>query len=166
MTKKKDKRIKYKKIFADKIIEYFSIEPFTTNKKVIKKGNFIQELEVKEPNRLPVLHKFAAEIGVSTRELLRWSQDKRKPEFSLAFMRAKELQKFFIAELASLGLYDSSFSKYMLSNISDWKDKQQVEHSADEGFTMVIHQPKPSKKKLPKPVKQIQEVKQIEEIKP
>lgn len=59
-------------------------------------------------NRLPAIINFAKHIGVSVDTVYQWI--KRHEEFSDAFTRAKDLQKWFLIENGLNGCYNPAFA--------------------------------------------------------
>ena len=80
------------------------------------------------------LSNFAHKIGVCHDTLLEWC--KRHPEFSEAYTCAKELQKQHLIECGLLGLFNSKFAIFTAKNITDMRDKQEIEHDI-KGLSLV-----------------------------
>lgn len=127
---------KYRPEYCEKIVKFFDID--TTREVEVttttKSGSITRRTE-ERANHLRFLDGFARSIDVTHDTLLEWC--KRHPEFSVAYTRAKALQKEHLATCALLGLYNPIFSKFLAVNITDWRDKQDVEHSGNLTFTRV-----------------------------
>ena len=124
---------KYKPEYCQQIIEYFSvdatreIETAYTN----RKGEEWSKTEL-AANMLMFLSNFASKIGVCRDTLVEWC--KVHPEFSAAYMRAKEMQKQHLIECGLLGLFNSKFAIFTAKNITTMRDKQEYEHGVTDGL--------------------------------
>lgn len=110
--------VEYDPAFCDKLVEFFSGEPM--NITVTDKGI------IKSANKLPTFENFAASISVSTKTLYNWSE--QFPEFLQAFARARELQKNWLIENGLNGTYNPQFTIFVAKNITDMRDKQELDH--------------------------------------
>lgn len=111
-------------------MEFFSIEP---TREVIttitcKNGTTIEKPE-ERPAHLPFFGAFARSIGVNEDTIVEWA--KAHPEFSVAYAQAKDLQKSILITCGLLGLYNPVFAKFTAVNITNWRDKQDIEHSGN-----------------------------------
>jgi hypothetical protein len=116
----------YKPEYCEKIIEWFEIAP---NREVeiphYKDGGVTWNDYKTVANKLPKFHEFAKSIGVVHQTLHNWCDS--HVEFFEAFTRAKELQKYFLIENGLNGCYNPTFAIFVSKNITDMKDKQEVE---------------------------------------
>lgn len=116
---------KYKPEYCQKIIKFFSIEPYreveVTHRN--KKGEE-WTTTVLRPNDLRFIESFAYSIGVDDRTLSDWAL--HIPEFSLAYKKAKALQKHFLVINGLLGLYSTAFAIFTAKNITDMRDVQEI----------------------------------------
>lgn len=117
---------KYKEEYCDKLVEAFSIEPYTLveterMKEYWKDGRLKKELVRSKPlpNRIPTFESFAASIHVSTGTLVGWSV--KHKNFTAAFTRAKELQKEFLMNLGLAGITPPAAFIFLASNMTDLK---------------------------------------------
>ena len=120
---------KYKPSYCHAIIEYFTQDLYTERIKsriTSKSGNVIENLEL-IPNAPKWFGSFAYSIGTTQATLRSWT--KIHPEFLSAFTRAKELQLEHIRSLGNMGLFNSNFATFTMKNISDWRDKKDLELS-------------------------------------
>jgi hypothetical protein len=72
-------------------------------------------------NYPPTLNKFAIKLGVHRDTLQEWS--KVHPEFSVVYRLCKSIQEEWWSDRGVSGEYNPGFSKLMLVNHSDIKDK-------------------------------------------
>jgi len=125
MSKKKKKvgrPSKYDVKYCDKVIEFFSRSP---NKEVVQEYGYKLL-----PNPLPFFSDFAYLIGVNVDTLHEWK--KKHPEFSESYKRAQELQKQFLITNGLLGLYPTGSYCFTAKNITDMRDKQEIEETKIE----------------------------------
>lgn len=130
MTKKKAPEEKkktgrpsaYKPEYCQAIIEFFSIDPYTTRKITIttKKGDTIEKKE-EVANDIVFLDDFADKIGVSYETVRAWAAD--IPEFSVAYKKAKRLQEKFIMVNMLRGNYVAPGAIFTLKNVAKWRDE-------------------------------------------
>src|SRR5438105_2307280 len=125
---------KYKPEYCEEIIKFFSVEPYRKEvtaeiKGYGKAGN--QNFEKTEyklvANPLPTLAKFARKIGVNKDTVIEWT--KVHEEFSDAYNVAKDLQKDFLVDNGLAGLYPPASFIFTAKNITDMRDKQEVENN-------------------------------------
>lgn len=150
--KKNGRPTKYRKSFCKQIIEFFTVNP-TKETEVKYKNRKGEEWSKSEdtPTPLVFLSNFAAKIGVCHETLHEWC--KVHPEFSVAYTRAKELQKQHLIHCGLLGLYNSKFAIFTAKNISDMVDKQELELGGKDGKPIpvtVIDYSKVDLSKIPK----------------
>lgn len=139
---------KYDPKFCDMIVKFFSgpkFERFVKSEKITTKSNGTTEKWVDYGYRckdLPTFNKFARKIGVNIDTLLEWTQVKypltyeikalagklKYPEFSGAYNTAKELQKEFLSDNALKGFSPPASFIFVAKNITDMKDKQEVDN--------------------------------------
>lgn len=134
---------KYKKEFADQLIDYFDVEPYRRELKAEstaygKNGNetFNKKEYILVANDPPFLIGFCEEIGISMDTLHEWVD--KYPEFSDAYARAKELFKRFLVTNGLNRAADSAFTIFTAKNTTDMKDKMELEPSGS--FLDVIRQ--------------------------
>lgn len=120
---------KYKTSFCSAIIDYFTQELYSERVKsrvTTASGNITEHMEL---IGLPPkwFGAFAYSIGVCQTTLIEWT--KINPDFLKAYTRAKELQGEHIRALANMNIYNSNFAQFTMVNISEWRIKNNVEHS-------------------------------------
>ena len=130
---------KYKPEYCQAIIDWFSGETTRTGIKTITtaKGTVIQE-ETILPEKLPLFERFAQSIGVCVDTLDEWQNRHRK--FSEAYTRAKQIQKAFLNENSLMGLYESKYAIFLAKNITDMRDRTEVEHGITDSLADTIRQ--------------------------
>lgn len=144
MAEQKPKKIgrptKYRDNFPKKLLKYFLNSPKFEEKELPhydKDGN-LKWVDVKRfPGKLPTFEHFANYIlDVSVNVLYEWC--KKYPEFLGAFTRAKEIQKDFIIENGSSGLYNPTFTQFVAKNITDMRDVQEVHGKQEHEHRVII----------------------------
>ena len=133
----------YKKIYAQKMIEFFDVEYFdTVIEKFYYKNGDRKEKETRVANKLPFISQFARSIGVNRDTLHHWAnetypanyktkslQNKLKhPEFSDAYKKAKEMQKEMLINNGLMGLYNPTSFIFTAKNIAGMRDNYKIEH--------------------------------------
>lgn len=128
---------KYDPKYCDEIVDYFSVEP---NREVQidhfgKSGEVVWTDTKQVANKLPKLHEFARKIGVTQKTLHNWCEEHE--EFLQAFTYAKELQKWFLIENGLNGCYNPSAYIFTAKNITDMKDKAEVENIGGQTIKVI-----------------------------
>ena len=128
---------KYKPEYCQKLLEFFDKPRF--KRILVKKG--VKSKGTKDEyqlvaNELPTFERFAHEIGVHYDTLREWV--KVHPEFSEAWKRAKAIQKDFLIQNGLLGLYNSTFAIFTAKNITDMKDKVEMEGSVEHRVVTIL----------------------------
>ena len=160
---------KFKAEFVEKIIKFFDIDPYKKEVLEYSKEYFATGVLKKEsekfkhiPNKLPTLYGFAKDVGVDYTTVYRWAEkgedlpedgikkdeDKKNfKRFCNAYKEAKELQKEFLISIGLAGAAPSPFAIFTAKNVTDMRDKQEVEHSGGIGLTDLFNAAKEKKKK-------------------
>lgn len=146
---------KYKPEYAHSLLEYFQSAPTTKllQKTYIgKKGVQVTE-DVEVANCIPFFERFAHSIGVTTKCMWEWKD--KYPEFSKAYAQAQEIQKTFLIENGLLNRYNAQFAIFTAKNITDMRDKIDVDITQDIkieviGYDPDVLPPGRSGKQLPK----------------
>jgi hypothetical protein len=122
---------KYKPRFCKDIIKFFDIKPFYAMEIEYKdKNGNIYKTDTKFiPNDLPTLMGFARKVNVDTDTLVEWT--KKYKNFSVAVARAKTMQQDILVQNGLSGRYDAGFAKFVATNFTDMRDKQEQEHSGN-----------------------------------
>jgi hypothetical protein len=135
--KKTGRPTKYKPIYCQAIIKFFDRE-HTYEAQVThtnRKGESWTSYQTRA-NPVPLMIDFAEYLGVFVSTLWRWT--KEHSDFCKASSHAQELQLAHLATITGLGLYNSNWSVFMAKNISDWRDKKDIEHSGEVGLSGLI----------------------------
>jgi len=100
------------------------------------------------PERLPFFEDFARSIGVDDTTLVNWAKEDKAamereevskyPGFFAAYSHAKHLQKRQIVEGAMVGAYNPQFSIFLAKNVTDLRDKQEMEHTGKDGAPLFL----------------------------
>ena len=126
----------YRDEFADMLVEFFS-KPSTEVKTVTDKQG--EDKVVVVPGDFPTLARFAVSIGITTETLHDWATAKnpdgslRKPSFSYAYKKAKDLQQANLVEGTLKGAYNSTFAIFTAKNVLGWRDKIDQEITGKDG---------------------------------
>lgn len=112
------------------LFDFFNIEvEKIINIEVMDKDGVIRNEKKVVVNTFPMFARFASKINVSRDTLLDWATAKnfdgtlRRPEFSGAYARAKDLQKALLIEGGISGAYESGFACRMSMRLLGWKHK-------------------------------------------
>ena len=131
----------YKEEYAEDLIKYFSIEPFT--EKTVLLPNGTERIE-RSANKFPTLARFATIVGVTRETLHDWATSKdanerlRYPEFSYAYKRAKDYQEYLLVEGTVAGVFNAPFSIFTAKNILGWKDRSEQEITGAAGGPLLM----------------------------
>ena len=119
---------KYRPKYCKLIIEFFT-RPYTYEREVVHtntKGMTWTKHELCA-NAVPLMCEFAHAIGTVVNTLAEW--EKKHIEFKEATTHAQHLQLAHLNHVTGLGLYNSNWAVFMGKNISNWRDKKDIEHS-------------------------------------
>lgn len=138
----------YKPEYCDQLVAFFDVEPY---EKIIieeqirentEKGTRSETKKYKlVASKLPTFVRFARSIGVSTKTVWQWANDRtsdepdaplKYPEFSKAYAEAKELQKDFLIQNGLQGTSPSAAFVFVAKNLTDMVDRQLVEHDVPD----------------------------------
>jgi len=119
----------YKPEYCQQLIDFMSVDHYSEVVDVVRQKDYEKESTRLVANPLPFISAFARSIKVSTVTLYEWASV--HPEFSNAMTCARELQTEHIATNGMLGLFNPQFTKFAAVNMTDWRDKQEVEHSGN-----------------------------------
>lgn len=128
------------------IVEFFSQETSREREITIRHKNGTEETRFETvANPLPTFEKYAHSINVNGDTIVEWAKPEnmlKYPGFSAAYKRAKEKQKDFLVENGLMSLYSTAFAIFTAKNITDMRDKQEVEHSGNAGFILDVTEAK------------------------
>ena len=110
LSEKRGRPTKYKPEFCEKIIDFFSGDPYERYKD--KDGN-----PTGLPPKLPTIERFSDSIGVSKRTLYDWG--KKHVDFLHAIEKAQQKEKLFLMDAALAGIYDRQYSIFIRNGMTD-----------------------------------------------
>ncbi|RLI98802.1 MAG: hypothetical protein DRP08_07810, partial [Candidatus Aenigmatarchaeota archaeon] len=93
-------------------------------KKEVVVYGVVQKIKVDEPQGAPSLFGFAASINVCIDTVNEWR--KVHKEFSASVRKARCLQADWIIKAGSQNTAPTAWSIFMMKNISNWTDKQEI----------------------------------------
>jgi hypothetical protein len=127
--------------YSQALIDWFDVEPFEEVPIEHYKQGAVSWTDSKRvPNRLPTLRGFAKSIQVPISTIYDWLNKEHASyheEFSDAFTHALEIRKDFLIENGLQGLYPSGSFVFVATNLTDMRNKQDVEHSGDINVTVI-----------------------------
>lgn len=82
-----------------------------------------------EPCRLPTFEKFAVDIGVHRETLANWCT--KHPKFFDTYNQCKHLQKNILIQHGLRGAFNPAFAMFVAKNVTDMKDKVEVDQSSE-----------------------------------
>lgn len=150
MNKKSDSKItknkggrptKYNDRYYKMLIDHFSCpksEKYIKSERIIVKKNGTKETFYEYGYRctdLPTFAQFARKIEVNQETVSEWAKSENKqkyPGFSVAYNMAKELQKEFLIDNALKGFYPPASFIFIAKNITNMRDKQEIDHTTKE----------------------------------
>lgn len=168
MSKKKKKNgrpSKYNNKYCAMIVAHFSgptFERYIKSERITNKKNGTTEHWFDYGYRctdMPTLDDFAFKIGVDDDTLANWASAKypkdykikslqnqlKHPKFFGAYNRAKKLQKAFLNNNALKGFSPPASFIFIAKNVTDMRDKQEVDHTSKgkeiAGFNYIIPTP-------------------------
>lgn len=115
----------YREEYCERILEFFGEELYVDETREVASQGEAVEITEKVANKLPTFQRFAIEIGTTHKTLLEWA--KVHPEFRKAYDICKEVQWDFLVQHGLRGSYKAAFAKFLATNITDLRDKQEVE---------------------------------------
>lgn len=135
--KKVGRPTEYKKEVNKKLADFFSKERFSTITVITTgKNDYCKEEEKRVAAELPTFEKFAESINISRDTLYEWAN--KHPEFSDTMDRCRQIQKDFLIQNGLLGLYQSNFAIFVAKNLTDMKDKTEIEHGGNLSINHIL----------------------------
>lgn len=86
--------------------------------------------------RYPQFEEFADIINVTTETLNNWCNEHE--EFRAIHFRCKEIQRMKLNKFALLGVFNSSYAKFIAANHHGMTDKSEQKLTTDEGYNVVV----------------------------
>lgn len=133
MTDKKDESAKvgrptkYHDKMPQLLKDFFTVDLYTIRQKEVVTKDGIQIINDVMPNQLPTVEAFCADQYIAKDTFYNWV--KKYPKFSDAFSYAKAKQVNHLMQLGLSGEYNSPFAKFIMTNISEYRDKVDVEQN-------------------------------------
>jgi hypothetical protein len=126
----------YKEEYCQMLIDYFDTPKWYEREVTHQSKNGEYTTCEIEPNPMPQFSIFARKVlKVSKQTLLNWA-DKHQ-EFMDAYNTCKEIQKEFILENGMAGRYNPQFTKFVAINVTDMKDKTEVDNNIKAEITEI-----------------------------
>jgi hypothetical protein len=118
---------KYDPKFCEEIVKFFDVPKSVrvVKAEITGKNDYSKTEYEDKPNPLPTFSKFARSVGICHDCITDWA--KIHPEFTEAYNVAKELQKEFLMDNGLAGLYPPASFIFTAKNITDMKDKTDVD---------------------------------------
>ena len=127
---------KYKPRYCQDIVKFFSGKPYKETEVTYSyKNGDTKTVYEDKANDPPFFSGFARKIGVNTDTIVEW--EKKHKEFSAAYKKAKDLQKEFLVVNGLKGTYQTAFAIFTMKNLTDWRNKDEIEHSGHLAVTVI-----------------------------
>lgn len=125
----------YDPIHVNEMLKFFLEWPLTrtVKKQIVSNGRVINFEEVLV-NYPPTLNKYSIKIGTDRNTMKRWSDE--NPDFHRTYAQCKAIQEEWLSDRGTTGEYNPGFTKLMLVNHTDIKDK--VMHDVSDDLKRVI----------------------------
>jgi len=132
---------KYKESYNELLLEHFSVaEKREVEHKTIDKDGIERTYKKEYANQLPTFEGFCCRVGISPKVIYDWIE--KYPEFSKAYNICKLRQKEILINNSLDGSYNANFAIFAAKNMTDMKDKTEVEHqgalSVNHFFTKLL----------------------------
>lgn len=128
---------KYEPKFAVQMVAFFNRDYWTEEEIVKMSVMGPVPVKIKRPTDFPTFEKFAADIMVDQDTLINWANAKDddgkliNPDFFGAYKICKAKQKDFLIYHGLNGSYNGSFAIFAAKNVTDMRDKSEVEHGGN-----------------------------------
>ena len=125
----------YDEIHVTEMLKFFLEWPLTrtVEKQVVSNGRVFNFKEVLV-NYPPTLNKYSIKIGTDRNTMKRWADE--NTDFRSTYTRCKAIQEEWLSDRGVSGEYNPGFTKLMLVNHSDIKDK--VTHDVSDDLKKAI----------------------------
>lgn len=141
-TKKAGRPTLYRPEMDEDLINYFSPEPLEkTTIQHYKNGQETWKEEKFDAVPIPALCKWARERGLSTRAVNYWldpESEYHQPSFLRAYNVARSLRAAFLVDTAVLTRMAPNLAKFIMTNLTDMRDKTEVKHEAVQSFAELV----------------------------
>ena len=127
---------KYDPKYCQEIIDFFHRDLYETIEVKDEDGNPTVVHDkfgnpIMKPCNLPTKEGFALSIGVHRYTLIEWARVHE--EFSDAIKMAEDIQKEVLIQNGILGNYDKTFAIFTAKNVTDMRDKKELDHTSSDG---------------------------------
>lgn len=119
------------------MIEFFQSWPeYREVEKTVVANGRVTKIKERVVNYPPTLNKYAIKLGIDRRTLFRWAED--NPDFRPTYNACKTIQEEWLSDRATSGEYHAGFTKLMLTNHTDIKEKviHDITDEAKEGLKL------------------------------
>lgn len=119
----------YRKEWCDLLVKYFSVSLYETKtKEIVSAGRVVVATE-EVPRDMPSIHGFCVDHNIPRRTL--YDNAKKHEELSHTLDWCREQQVRFLMAHGLNGNYNSGFAKFLLINMSDYREKVDKEVSGE-----------------------------------
>ena len=134
----------YKPQLCQDLIDYFSIPPYT-EKEIPhhdpKTGNVVWTDYKRLPNNIPTLTAFCAKYQLGWTTVHEWINPEEptyRPDFANAYTHARAMRADFLVNGGWNNVCQANTFKFIAVNLTDMRDKQEVEHTAKDSIASLI----------------------------
>lgn len=148
MEGKRGQPTKWRPEHNEALVKYFDIPPSKTVTRVKRVKGELVEVEEIVAAEFPTLEGFAASIDVDVDCMSNWAnadrdamengEESKYPGFFGAYKKAKQLQKALLITNSMAGRYHPIFSIFVAKNVTDMRDKQELEHTGKDGSPLFL----------------------------
>ncbi|MCK5608275.1 hypothetical protein KAR91_40715 [Candidatus Pacearchaeota archaeon] len=133
MKKEKGRPTKYNKKYCKQIEKFFNRNLVDEVKEdgISLQRKATEKVVDRIPCELPTFERFAFSIGVHRETLINWTE--KHPEFFDAYRKCKDLQKDILIQHGLSGNYNATFAIFTSKNITDMKDKCEIDNTSSDG---------------------------------
>lgn len=154
----------YRPEYADLMINWFDKELTEVKErtKVIDGSEIVYYEDV--PVKPPTFSEFSRKVlGVFFSTMKSWVD--KYEEFRMAYMECKEIQKEIIVTGSLMGVYNASYGRFVMKNISEWRDNITAEIKSEKPVLELAYHLNAAAKDKPAPRRIIgEEPKRIEQV--
>jgi len=130
MTRPIGRPTKYTDEMPQRLLDFFSVDldRDITVQNSTASGKVV-EVAVSRPNRLPTVEGFCASIPIAKSTFQDWC--KAHDTFRVALGKCKVMQMNHLIQHTLEGSYNAGFAKFLAMNISEYRDKVEIETSSE-----------------------------------
>jgi hypothetical protein len=116
---------------CQKLIEYFDRKPEEPQWYQSTPGDQGGDTVRAGGCEFPTIEGFCAKYKISKQTFHNWT--KKHKEFMDAYSLARQCQQHILITNGLKGHYNSNFAKFIALNITDYKDKTEIDHKSSDG---------------------------------